>query len=81
MLDMEESPSIGMLILFIRIKEESVLKGLRDKSGLWRVPIKENVKNKNTDTLTLQHPLPNEVASNVYDLPSIEKVIKYLHTA
>ncbi len=39
------------------------------------------VKNQNTDTLILQRPLPNEAASNVYELPSTEKIVKYLHTA
>ena len=67
--------------IFIRIKKEAVLKGWRDESGLWRVPIKEKVENQNTDTLILQRPLPNEAASNVYDLPSTEKMVKYLHAA
>ena len=67
--------------IFIRVKKEAVLKGWRDESGLWRVPIKEKVENKNTDTLILQRPLPNEAASNVYDLPSTENMIKYLHAA
>ena len=58
-----------------------MLKGWRDESGLWRVPIKEKVENENTDTLILQRPLPNEAASNVYDLPSTEKMVKYLHAA
>ena len=67
--------------IFIQIKKEAVLKGWRDESGLWRVPIKDKVVNQNTDTLILQHPPPNETASNVFDLPSTEKMVKYLHAA
>ena len=43
------------------------------------MPIKDEVKNENTDTLLLQQPLPEEAASNVYDLPTTEKVVRYLH--
>ena len=67
--------------VFIRVKKEAVLKGWRDKSGLWRVPIKEKVTNENTDTLLLQRPVQAEAVSNVHDLPTTEKVIKYLHAA
>ena len=65
--------------IYIRVKKEAVLKGWRDKSGLWRVPIKDEVKNENTDTLLLQRPAIDEAVSNIYDLPSTEKVIRYLH--
>ena len=67
--------------VFIRVSKEAVLKGWRDESGLWRVPIKDKVENENTDTLILQRPLPTEAALSVYDLPSTEKIVRYLHAA
>jgi len=58
----------------ITISEKAVLKGYRDKqSGLWRIPLKENVANENTDTLLIQRPMPNEAISHVFELPSTEK--------
>jgi len=65
----------------INVKKEAVIKGWRDKSGLWRIPIKKEVDNVNTDTLLLQRPIPSEAAQNVYKLPSTEKVVRYLHAA
>ena len=59
--------------VYIRVKKEAVLKGWRDESGLWRVPIKDDVKNENTDTLILQRPAVSEAVSNVSNLPSTEK--------
>ena len=67
--------------VFIRVKKDAILKGWRDESGLWQVPIKDKVKNENTDTLILQRPLPSEATCNVYDLPTIEKMVRYLHAA
>jgi hypothetical protein len=66
----------------ITISEKAVLKGYRDKqSGLWRIPLKENVANENTDTLLIQRPMPNEAISHVFELPSTEKTIAYYHAA
>jgi hypothetical protein len=64
----------------------AVLMGWRDKlTGLWRVPLRQQVDNVNTDTQQLSNEqsqaITEEVASNVYDLPSTERVIRYLHAA
>ena len=67
--------------VYIRVKKEALLKGWRDETGLWRVPIKDKVQNQNTDTLLLQRPLPQEAALNVYESPSIGTTIRYLHAA
>ena len=56
--------------IVINVKKEAVIQGWRDESGLWRIPIKEEVENINTDTLLLQRPIPSEAAQNVYELPS-----------
>ena len=42
---------------------------------------KNEVKNNNTDTLLLQRPCKKEAAMNVYDLPTNEKIVRYLHAA
>ena len=66
----------------ITISEKAVLKGYRDKqSGLWRIPLKANVVNENTDTLLIQRPMPNEAIAHVFELPSTEKTIAYYHAA
>ena len=67
--------------VFIRVSKEAVLQGWRDKSGLWRVPIKEKVGNQNTDTPLLQRPATNKAVFIAHDLPSTEKMIRYLHAA
>ena len=73
--------------VYVQVKKPAILQGWRDEeSGLWRVPIKEgitkeNCKNQNTDTLLIQRPMPSEACQNVYELPSTEKVITYLHAA
>ena len=58
----------------IKVSEKAVLKGYRCKqSGLWRIPLKANVVNENTDTLLIQRPLPEEAIAHVFELPSTEK--------
>ena len=67
--------------IVINVRKEAVIQGWRDESGLWRISIKKEVENINTDTLLLQRPIPSEAAQNVYELPSTEKVVRYLHAA
>ena len=57
----------------VNISAESVLQGWRDDRGLWRVPIddKEAVSLSNDE---LAHAI-----TNVFDLPSVEQTIRYLH--
>ena len=68
--------------IHIRVDKKAILQGWRDKaSGLWRVPIKPNVENENTDTLVIDRPAPSHAAHNVYELPTIEQTVRYLHGA
>ena len=39
--------------IVIKVSKEAILQGWRDESGLWRVPIKDEVENKNTDTVLI----------------------------
>ena len=67
----------------IQVSEEAILKGYRCKqTGQWRIPLKPVVKNENADTLLYENrPSPTEAIANVYELPSTEKTIRYLHAA
>ena len=66
----------------ITISKEAVLKGYRCRdTGLWRIPLRETVTNENTQTLLVQCPKTTEAIHNVYELPSTEQTIKYLHAA
>ena len=65
----------------IKVSKEAILQGWRDASGLWRVPIKDEVENKNTDTLLIDQPAPEQAGHTVYELASTEKTIRYLHAA
>ena len=67
--------------IVIRVSKEAILKGWRDESGLWRVPIKNELNNQNTITLLLDRPCINEAANNVYELASTEKVVGLLLAA
>jgi hypothetical protein len=65
---------------------QAVLTGWRDKiTGLWRFPLKDKVENQTTDTSLMSQSvstaITEEIASNVYDLPSTEHVVKYLLAA
>jgi hypothetical protein len=68
----------------IKPTNQAVLTGWRDKkTGLWRVPLVNQIDNENTDTYLLSknesNNIANEIANNVYDLPSTEQAIRYLH--
>ena len=65
----------------ITVSEKSVLSGYLTEEGLWRIPQKKYVQNINTYTLLIQCPSPKESISNVFELTSTEKTIKYYHAA
>ena len=66
----------------IVISEKSVLKGYRCKnSGLWRIPLKNTILNENMDTIIIDRPNQGELISHIFELPSTENTIKYMHAA
>ena len=66
----------------IVISEKSVLKGYRCKnSGLWRIPLKDTILNENMDTIIIDRPNLGESISHIFELPSTENTIKYMHAA
>ena len=76
----------------IEIKDEAIIRGWRDpETGLYRIPLKSKTDNWNTDTIllnkegskkiTMNIPKASEEINNVYELPSTEKAIRFLHAA
>eukprot|EP00804_Cyclotella_cryptica_P025741 CCRYP_002933-RA/>CCRYP_002933-RA protein AED:0.36 eAED:0.36 QI:0/0/0/1/1/1/2/0/402 len=69
----------------IHVNATSILQGYRcPHTGLWRVPLRQITCNINNDTLILDSPcVRGEQHSilNVYELPSIQQTIRYLHAA
>ena len=64
----------------IVISEKAVLKGYRCKnSGLWRIPLKDTILNENMDTIIIDRPNPGEAILHIFELPSTENTIKYMH--
>ena len=65
--------------LIISTTKEAVLRGWRDKpSGLWRVPLKPTKATHKSDYVLLPKS-SEEAINNVYELPSTEQVVRYLH--
>ena len=63
----------------ISVSKESILWGWRDtKSGLWRVPLQPNAPPPKSDFIFLNKSREEAIA-NVYQLPSTDKSIRYLH--
>jgi len=66
----------------IKADTTATLRGYRCKStGLWRIPLQEVVTNENLQTLLIQCPTKDQAIHNVYELPSTEQTVKYLHAA
>ena len=64
----------------IDINFRAILTGyLSEKTGIWHILLKEKVENETTNTLVVNRPNIIHVILNVYGMPSIEKVIYYLH--
>ena len=57
----------------IHVSGEAVLRGWRDPQGLWRVPLGGG------DSTPLSPQQLKESLNNVFDLPSTEQTIRYLH--
>ena len=61
----------------LQVLRKPVLQGWRDANGLWR--LSRDTKSKNLQEPSLRK--HNEVAANVYSLPSLPQTIWYLHAA
>ena len=57
----------------VNVTGETVLRGCRGSDGLWRVPLEDGQE------VSLSNQQLQESVSNVFDLPSTEQTIRYLH--
>ena len=57
-----------------------VLQGWR-VGNLWRIPLVPEVTNVNTQTRIVECPPVQEAVANVFEMPSVEKLIAYFHAA
>ena len=65
--------------LKITTSKEAILRGWRDKpSGLWRIPLEANKTPKQSEYVLLPKG-SKEIINNVYELPSTQHIVWYLH--
>ena len=64
--------------LTITVSSEAILRGWREVNGLWRVPLQNDVAPRKSQYLLLTKE-SEEAIANVYELPSTEKIVRYLH--
>ena len=64
--------------LTLQINKEAILRGWREPSGLWRVPLTTNNNNTKAEYVLLSKQTEQAI-NNVYELPSIAETIRYLH--
>ena len=57
----------------IHVSGEAVLRGWRDPQCLWRVPLEDG------NSMPLSPQQLKESLNNVFDLPSTEQTVRYLH--
>ena len=67
--------------LQLSVNHKAILRGWRDQaSGLWWVPLNPKVKgNPNKSEYCLLSKASEEAIANVYDLPSSQQIVRYLH--
>ena len=63
------------------VSGEAVLRGWRDKDGLWRVPMQDGVlpPGQSPPSIALGHEQLRDVVNNLFDMPSIEQGIRFVH--
>ena len=65
--------------LELTVNHLAILRGWRDRpSGLWRVPLNPKVGNQKSEYIVLSK-AHEEAIANVYDLPSSQQIVRYLH--
>ena len=67
----------------IKVTTEALLQGWRDPDGLWRVPLVDKVTDLAAHTIAfaLDRQAPSDTVNNVYEPPSMERVVLFLHGA
>ena len=79
----------------ITVTRGAIIRGWRDDTGLWRIPLlptvrQDNVTNVNTETVLVNkppteflanRPPPTEAVCNVYELKTQPELVRYYHAA
>ena len=65
----------------ITISEEAVIRGYRDKSGLWRIPLQTFVINEKTDTLLLDAPSKLQSLNCMYQVPDTIRIRNHIQAS
>ena len=58
-----------------------LLQGYRDETGLWCIPLIAPKQSKHEHTLINDKRFHQHAIHNIYELPSTEKIIRFLHAA
>ena len=65
--------------LQLEINHEAILRGWREASGLWRVPLSTDCPSTESEYVLLTKETEEEI-SNIYELPSIKESVRYIPT-
>ncbi len=63
----------------VKTRGEPVLRGCRDRSGLWRLPMTNEVPAIDLANCCVDVVLPQAQINNLYHLPSVESRVAYIH--
>ena len=65
----------------LKVKGEPILSGYRDEQGLWRIPLVADTNSEEKGMLIKDERFHAEAIHNVYELPSMQQVVRFLHAA
>lgn len=65
----------------ITITKDTLLQVWWHAQGLWHIPLIDNVTDLATHTITWDCPAPSVAVNSIYELPTTEHMVRYLHAA
>jgi hypothetical protein len=77
----EGAPVLGAQSFDLTVKGKPLLTGYRASDGLWHIPLVANEQSSGEQLCIHNKRFHNEAIHNVYDLPSNEQVIPFLHAS
>jgi hypothetical protein len=63
----------------VQTQAQPVVRGWRDPSGLWRIPLSPEAPPEEVDCCVTTISLPQQQINNLYHLPSVEARVAYIH--
>ena len=66
-------------VVQIIVTKKALLQVWQNKHCLWCIPLVDTINNIQDGIITLDHSTPSQTILNIYELPSTETVIWYLH--